>query len=206
MTPVTAVRPIALLDPQTHAHPVPSGPPWAEAVEVVDLYDLDRVDLSAYAGVVVEAMVDQEFLHRRRRQVRSFLDGGGTVVWSGQLFRPWLPGCGAFVAKEIRSVTDFHVHVVRPHPVFAGVEPADLTFRRGVAGFFARGHHPPPAGAEVLLALAGGEPVVYVERPSTGGTVFAHAGTGLLDWAEPASTASRIAPQLVAWIMENDER
>lgn len=199
---MTASRPIAVLDPQTRARPLPEGDAWCELVEVVDVYDLDRTDLARHAGVIIEGMVDQEFLYARRHAIQAFLDQGGTVVWSGQLFRPWLPGCGPFVPKEVRSVGDYHVQIVRSHPVFAGVAADDLTFRRGVAGFFARGHHPPPEDAQVLVALAGGEPVVYVDQRDRGGTVFAHAGTGLLEWAEPASTAALIAPQLVEWIIE----
>lgn len=117
---MAATKPIALLDAQTRAHPLPRDhQAWTDLVDVVDLYELGRVDLGRYAGVMVEGMVDQEFLHTRRREIRTFLDGGGTVVWSGQLFRPWLPGCGPFVPKEIHRVSDYHVEVVAPHPVFA---------------------------------------------------------------------------------------
>ncbi|MGH9182303.1 MAG: phosphate starvation-inducible protein PhoH [Acidimicrobiales bacterium] len=195
---------VALLDAQTAT--TPHDEPWARCIDIVDVYDLGRVDLGRYSGVVVEGMVDQEHLYRQRHQIGAYLDGGGLIVWSGQLFRPWLPGCGPFVPKEIRSFRDYAIRVVRPHPVFDGVDPEDLTLRRGVAGFFARGHHPPPEGAEVLLSLAEGEPVVYVDRTTTKGTVFAHAGTGLLRWAEPGSTAARISPQLLAWVQEGGGR
>ena len=38
----------------------------------------------------------------------------------------------------------YRVAELAPHPIFDGVDPDDLTLRKGVAGFFARGHHPPP--------------------------------------------------------------
>lgn len=197
---------IALLDSRTSPTPPHRGRPWSERLDVIDAYDLPGTDLASYSGVIVEGMVDQELLLDHRDVIASYLDGGGVVVWSGQLFRPWLPGCGAFVPTTISSFRDYQVEVASPHPVFDGVDPVDLTFRRGVAGFFARGQHPPPPGAEVVLTLAGGDPVVYVDRRTTAGTVFAHAGTGILGWAHSPSSAERIDVQLLDWIVTEGRR
>ncbi|HEX4864069.1 MAG TPA: hypothetical protein VFV02_08355, partial [Acidimicrobiales bacterium] len=149
---------------------------------------------------------DQEFLWMERHVIRRFLDRGRVVVWSGQLSRPWLPACGLFVPKRIRSVRDFEVHLVAPHPVFEGVDGRDLTFRRGVAGFFARGHNPPPPGVQVLACLGEDEPVVYVDSTTTAGTILAHSGTDLVGFADDDSTASRVVPQLLAWIEQEGGR
>lgn len=67
-----------------------------------------------------------------------------------------------------------------------------------MAGFFARGHHPPPPGAEVLATLAGGEPTTWIDRATTAGTVFTHAGD-LLTYPDGDSTAARVVPQLLDW-------
>lgn len=197
---------IALLDTQTSPFPAYEKEPWGAEVEAVDAYELPRTDLGRFVGLVIQGMVDQELFYRQRGLIRSFLDEGKVVVWSGQLFRPWLPGCGILVPATIRSYHDYTVHIVTPHPVFDGVDPTDLTYRRGVAGFFARGHHPLPEGAEVILALAGGEPIVYVDRTTTAGTILSHAGTGLLGWADSTSTAARINAQVLAWIRDEAGR
>ena len=84
--------------------------------------------------------------------------------------------------------------------MFAGVEARDLTFRRGVAGFFARGHNPPPPGAISLVELPGGEPVVYLDQVSSPGRILVHSGYGLLGSAGSQDTAGRVAPQLVKWV------
>ena len=85
-----------------------------------------------------------------------------------------------------------------------GVREEDLTFRRGVAGFFARGHHRPPPGAEILARLVDpedGEPIVYVDRVSTAGVILVHAGNDLIASVDRDSTAGRIAAQLVGWML-----
>ena len=189
-----------MLDARSSAGPSHNHEAVREHVELVDVYDLPAVDLEPYAGVIVTGMVDQEFLHSHRDVVSAYLGRGRVVVFCGQLLRPWLPGCGAFVPVTVRSFRDYTVRLVTPHPVFAGVDANDLTFRRGVAGFFARGHHPLPPGAVVLAALGGGAPTTYVDQRTTPGTILAHAGTDLLDYAGDETTAGRVAPQLLAWV------
>lgn len=197
------MRPVLLLDPQ--ASPEVDGRRWPTLtdVEVADIYDLGTIDLDRFAVLAIAGMVDQEFLWRHRDDVAGFLAQGRTVIFCGQLFRRWLPGCEPFVPAPIGGFADYAVHISRDaigsHPVFAGVNPDDLTFRRGVAGFFARGHHPPPPRATVLATLAGGQPITWVDQHSSPGTVFVHAGADLLGYGETDATAARLVPQLLDW-------
>lgn len=177
-------------------------PSVRDLVQRVDCYDLPALDLGRYRGLVAEGMIDQEFLYRHRQLIGDYLDRGGTVVFGGHLLRPWLPGAGMFVPKVITSFGDYEVRIVSDHPIFAGVDAHDLTYRRGVAGFFARGHNPPPTGAVVLAELAGGEPVVYLDRVTTAGVIVVHSGYGLLGYSTGETTAARVAPQLLAWISQ----
>jgi hypothetical protein len=165
---------------------------------------LPTLDLDRYRALIVSGSCDQEFLLRHAESIRAFLDQGKVLTFSGHLFRPWLPGAGMFQPKTIRSHHDYTVRIVAEHPVFAGVREEDLTFRKGVAGFFARGHHEPPPGSEILVRLVDaehGEPVVYVDRVSTGGVILVHAGNDLLASVDRDSTAGRIAGQLLRWIL-----
>lgn len=197
---------LVVLDQMTTTGDPFAREPWAGAVTAVDIYALPSLDLSPVGALLLGTMVDQEHLHRHRGILRSFLADGKVVVFSGHLLRPWLPGCGAFAPKQVRSFHDYALRLVTPHPVFAGVDAHDLTFRRGVAGFYARGHHPVPPGAEVLLALASGEPVTYVDRHTTPGTIVAHAGGGLFDGGEADTTAARVLPQLLVWLRSEVDR
>lgn len=193
------MRPALVLDPRTS--PVDRRQRWPalDDVEVVDVYELGEVVLDRFAALLITGMVDQEFLLAQREVVAAFLGRGGVVVFCGQLFRPWLPGCGLFVPAAITGFGDYVVHLAEPHPVFAGVDPTDLTFRRGVAGFFARGHHPPPPGATILATLAGGQPITWVDHHTTPGTTFVHAGADLLGYGDDDSSAARLVPQLLDW-------
>lgn len=192
------MKPLVLLDTRTSIRPFHHDPTVGDRLHVVDQYDLAATDLAAHAGVVVTAMADQEFLWAHRRLVARLLDDAKVVVFCGHLLRPWLPGCAPFEPAPVTSFRDYAVRLSEPRTIFAGVEETDLTFRRGVAGFFARGHHPPPPGAEVLATLAGGQPSTWIDRATTAGTVFTHAGD-LLAFPDDGSTAALVVPQLLDW-------
>lgn len=203
-------RPALLLDPQASPLPPERRWPGLDGVARVDMYDLGSIDLEPYSALLVAGMVDQEFLLRRAAEVAAFLARGRVVVFCGQLFRPWLPGCGPFVPAVIRGFGDYAVHIeeegLRQVPVYAGVEVDDLTFRRGVAGFFARGHHDPPPGATVLAQLARGQPITWVDERTTAGAVLVHAGADLLGSGDDGTTAARVAPQLLEWARRRGSR
>ena len=188
--------PIARLDMDTRS---PESEP--SRTDRIDLYAVGSENLTRYAALIVPAMADQEHLARHRDTIRDYLDAGGVVVFGGHLHRDWLPGAAPFVPLSPPSLRGYRVAEIAQHPIFDGVEADDLTFRRGVAGFFARGHHPVPDGAEVLVRLAGGEAATYVDRVSTGGTILVQASCDLLGYAGSAGgTAQRIPDQLLGWL------
>lgn len=156
--------------------------------------------------MIISGHSDQEFLASHASRIREFLTAGKVIQFSGQLFRRWLPGGSTFVAVDIDTYLDYSVRIVAAHPVFEGVEAADLTFRRRVAGFFARGYHPPPPGAQIFMTLASGEPIVYQDTISTSGTILVHAGTDLLSYVSPETSPGKIVPNLLEWIRDEHER
>jgi hypothetical protein len=192
---------VAVLDMDLRNH---DGTDWSHRVDRLDCYAIGSVDLTRYPALIITPNADQEHLARRQRVIRDYLDGGGVVVFGGHLHRDWLPGASMFVPLTIRSLDGYRVVEVADHPIFRGMG-TELTFRRGVAGFFARGHHPLPLGAEVLTRLFGGEPATYLDRVSTAGTIVVQAtsdllsycGDALLDWiiAESAQRRARAARQ-----------
>ncbi|MFN2495312.1 MAG: hypothetical protein ABR608_05315 [Pseudonocardiaceae bacterium] len=191
---------IAVLDMDTRN---PESRDWSGRTDRLDCYALGSADLTRYLALIITPNVDQEHLTGQRRAIRRYLDGGGVVVFGGHLNRDWLPGASAFVPLANRSLAGYRVMRVADHPIFRGKGPDELTFRHGVAGFFARGHHPVPTGAEVLTRLSGGEPATYLDRVSTAGTIVVQAtsdllnycGEALLDWvvAESAQRRARAA-------------
>jgi hypothetical protein len=93
------------------------------------------------------------------------------------------------------------------HPLFEGVSGQDLTFRRGVAGFWGRGHNAAPDGAVLLNgmdeepALA---PIDWIWQRPGGGIVISHAGNDFLTFAQAGigTGADKLAPNFARWLTD----
>lgn len=176
-------------------------------LDAVDLYAFDDAgfarSLAGYAAVLLPIHVDQRLLSRRRAALEAWLDGGGTLVVNGHVAHMFLNGLTPFVPLERPSLSDFAIAEATPHRIFAGVDRHDLTFRRGVAGFYGRGHNPPPPGAVVLNTLGPDRvPVDWLWRRPGGGRVFMHSGNNIWMYLTEDSTAARLPGQLVDWALD----
>lgn len=195
--------PIAFLDPRNpFTRGLDDRPELRDDCEAVDVYQLPETDLGTYAGMIVSSQIDQAYLLEHADRIEAFLDAGRVIAFSGHLSTPWLPGTSPFVEEPIGSHEDYRVEQVREHPIFEGVRDEDLTLQKGVAGFFARGHHPPPSGAKPLVRFVDGEPVVYVDEATTEGTILVHSGNDLVGFGRRDSTAARVPRQLVDWMQD----
>lgn len=176
-------------------------PDLGARVDAIAMQELGRADLGRYRGLLIGLHADQLLLQARRAQLEGFLAGGGTIVFCGHVAHPFLDELRQFEPMPGYRLDDLRVRLERPHPVWSGVDAEHLTFRRGVAGFYGRGHNPPPPGATVINTLGPQRrPVDFVCRPAAGGRLLVHAGADLWGYLEADSTASRMGPQLLDWI------
>ena len=163
-------------------------------IDAIDVYDLSTADLSGFTGLIISGRVDQEFLYRHREKIRAFLDAGKVVVYSGQLFRPWLPGAQDAVLVNLAELGGADAVTFNPHPIFGNINPTDF------GANFVHGYYPTPPGAEVVAALPDGKAVIYVDRTTTGGTILAHAGINFMNYIVEDTKVREVIPHLIAWI------
>ena len=169
-------------------------------------YDFANTELAPYDVLVITDFADQEYLYKYKGKIEQFLSEGKVVVFCGHLFRAWLPGCMPMMPKKIRGHQDYLVTVPEKSPIFAGVKVEDMVYRKGVAGFFARGYYLPPTNAEVCLTFTDGKVITYIDRETTKGTVIVHAGRNLLGYGQFENTSSRITPQFIEVLKAEVER
>jgi hypothetical protein len=122
------------------------------------------------------------------------LDDGKVVAFSGQLFRPWLPGASNTVLVDLHTLGATSAVTFVPHPILEGLSP-DL-----LGAGFVHGYNAAPAGAEVIASLPGGRAVIYIDRATTGGTILAHAGINFMNYIVEDTAVREIIPHLIAWI------
>ncbi len=180
-----------------------SHPDAVGGITTHDLYGLPALDLNKFGALLVSMHIDQRFLASRAEQIASFLQDGGTVIANGHLAYPFLPGMNGFHPLENYGLKDLAVRRLMDHAVWAGVSENDLTFRRGVAGFYGRAWHEPPKGAMVVHVLGTPDrPLDFIYRVGRGRVLF-HGGNDLWQYGG-ADSAGRILPQLLHWMFAGE--
>lgn len=176
------------------------NPRRPETFDYMDQYELSTETLAPYNCLVVTGQCDQEFLFEKSDVINRFLNDGNVLVFCGNLATPWLPGASLFVPKQINNFKDYELQMPMESPVFKGVDIQEMIFKKGVAGFFARGHHVPTNDVDVWLTIGEGRPATYVDRTTTRGTILVHSGYDLFGYdMGGGSTTGRIAGQLIDW-------
>lgn len=180
---------------------------YAGVLADLDLYQLPGADLSGVRGILAGAHVDQVFLRDHRPLLDGFVAAGGRLVACGQVVLPFVAGLCPFRPLSYRGVADLTVHRLADHPVWHGVDPADLTFRRGVAGFYGRGCYPDlPAAARVVHGLGAGRHPLDAAYPHGAGEVLVHGGNDLWGYLEDDTTAALMTPNLLDWVLAGGGR
>ncbi|GAB85710.1 hypothetical protein RVF83_23430 [Gordonia rubripertincta] len=174
-------------------------------VTPVDLYSLDEVDLTTVRGVLINGNCDQIFLERRRDLLTEFVTAGGRVAIMGHPLTRFLPGLGKWRKLQYFGPKDLAIVSGDAHPVWEGADPVDVSFRRGVSGFYARGYSDKlPEGAVVANRIGRNAlPVDYV-YPLGAGQVLVHGGLDVGVHQEDPNTSARIFPQLLTWLAQQE--
>jgi len=176
-------------------------PQLGPAVRAVDCYALGPEHLTRASAILIGTHCDQLALQARRTLLDAFVAGGGRAAVCGQVTRPFLAGLEPVRWLEDYRLEDLQVRRVAEHPVWAGVEPEDLTFRRGVAGFYGRAYLPSvPDGALVVHALGEIDRPLDVVYHYGEGAVLVHGGNDLWGYLHAPDTAARMTPQLLEWL------
>lgn len=171
--------------------------------QFVRAYDLDDGCMEGVRAVMICSHVDQRALQSRQTLLQKHFDSGVNMVVNGHVAHPFLDVLQPFVPLPRQSREELQVHRLAEHPVFEGVDAHDLTYRRGVAGFYGRGYNPPPPGARMINGLGTRRLPLDWEYDTAGsGKLLMHAGNDLWMHATDETSARRILPQLIHWLLE----
>ncbi len=184
------------------------GPRYADYFDaLVRPENLTDTDLSTYQVVIIPCRTPADRMMAHRAQLEAYLDGGGTIVATGesesQLF---LPGI-SFTPQPtnfwwwLTPGADLGVRIAVPgHDLFRRLEQRDVTWH--LHGWF-----DPPEGVEVLAVNGEGKPILYVDEVTTRGRMvvtsldpFYHHGSHFM----PATT--RFLDGFLPWIRDAFDR
>ena len=163
-------------------------------------WDVTASRIAAARGVMLTLHLDQIRAMEWRDGFETMLAKGGRVLLNGHAERPFLPGVGHFLlgGKQRKHLT---LSVLGDHPLFEGVDRLTFETRRGVAGFYGRGHNAMPAGAKALTGVGpDAAPLDWVLRRADGGAVLSHAGNDLWTGSEDMALIDRLLDNAVRWL------
>lgn len=171
-------------------------------VEYIPQYEIHKLDIFKFDAIIIPNFVDQEYLYRHKRLIDDYLNAKKVIVFFGHLFKPFLPKTALFMPEHINHFSDYSLYPNNDSSIYANVDTDDMTFNKGVAGFFARGHYQTQPEHEIHLTFRNGHVVTYVDRISTEGTLFMHAGRSLLGYTAQNKTTDYISSQFTAWLKQ----
>lgn len=165
--------------------------------------ELGDIDLAAFDVVLVPCRTPADRMIPHAARLRAYLDGGGTVVATGESNSElWLPGI-RFTPQPtnfwwwLTPGADLGVRVAAPdHSLFRHLTEKDCTYH--LHGWF-----DVPEGAEVLVVNEARKPILYIDEVTTGGRMvvtsldpFFHHGSHFM----PATT--RFLDGFLPWVRE----
>ena len=172
-------------------------------LRVIEEERLPSLDPVSVGGLIITSHVDQRWLAERKTWLETCLDGGARVVFNGHVESDFIDGLERYQPLKDRSVAAFAVTREADHPIWADYAGDELTFRKGVAGFYGRGCNPAPAGATVINRLDAGKerlPVDWEWRRPRGGRVLSHAGNDLWVTFEQTELNAELVGRIVDWM------
>ncbi len=203
---MTAKPPVFVL---SHRGGVPS--PFEEFVregriDGVWEWDLTPQMIAEAKGVLLTIHLDQVRAMEWREGFGSMLARGGRVLINGHVEQPFIDGVGRFMPSG-RTRTHLRLSALGMHPLFDGVDRLGFETRRGVAGFYGRGHNAMPRDAQALTGVGpAAAPLDWIWRRADGGAVLSHAGNDLWTSCDETAVMHRLAANIVRWLGHETER
>lgn len=172
------------------------------AIHDVDLYALDASLLDGATALLIGMHMDQRFLQANTALLDDYVARGGRIAISGHVAHPFLAGLSRVQPLDGGGIADLAIARAVAHPIWDGVALDDLTFRRGVAGFYGHAWHAPPEHATVIHTLGPARrPLDFVYAHGRG-EVLVHGGNDLWSFGGGDDSTRHLLPQLVAWLVE----
>lgn len=171
---------------------------------------LERLCEASWARLdvlLLPANSDQRYLMTVREKLEAWLEQGGTLVFNGHVAYPFLRWLQPFVASPPAGLAGLQLQRTASHPIFDGVALDALMYRRGVAGFYARGGNPAPSDALILHVVGPMQlPVDWLLTLPGGGRLFVHAGNDLWMFKPEDPAAACPVLQLLDWLAQSPVR
>lgn len=170
-------------------------------VTIIRDSELTDDDINQADGLITTTHLDQIGFLGHREALAHLFAREGRLFFNGHILKPFVEGLQTYRPMLSKRLSDFKLTRIAPHPIFDNFEPADMATRKGVAGFYGRGHNPMPKGAQAINGIGAlKQPIDWQWDLPDGGHIFSHAGNDL--WAqapEDSAGPKAFAERILLW-------
>lgn len=184
-------------------------------IAVRDVYDLDGIDLDAYAGIMVSGACDQRFLAARTDRLSAWVRAGGRILVNGHPLERFVENMPEYRKLDFHTTRDLWLTEMGSHSIWDGVDRRDVLFNTGVpgthsfeelehigvAGFYAHAYLVDlPEGAVVITGIGQGRLPVDVAYPLGTGEVILHLGNDMQAFNRPGTSAADLGERTLTYL------
>lgn len=167
--------------------------------------ELNIEHLRSATGLITSMHLDQIGMMEFSKELEEFLKRGGRWFFNGHLMRPLVFGLKNYEYINEEGKESLQLTQLANHPIFDGINRDSLAERKGVAGFYGRGHNPMPKGAIAITGVGRKQAAVdWVWKTPYGGEIFSHAGNDLQGTASDKKTSLRLINNIISWTMRKE--
>jgi len=178
-----------------------SAPPGAHRIDILDQYAFTPDALTGKDAILLGQHLDEHHLSGFKAILDGFFEDGGGIAVMGPVARPFLTVLSPHLAVGNGQRDDWVLENAADHPLMHEVDAHDLTYRKGVVGFWARGTIAPHPGATVLTRFAAtGAVADWAWEKENGGRLYVHPGNDVWGYAGEPNSSARVFPQLLDWM------
>ncbi len=164
---------------------------------------LDATSLDDAVALVITMHADQILLAERAPLLDGLLARGGRLLVNGPAMRPFVAGVRGFVPSGAGRIADLVLTPLVDHALFDGIPREAFQTRRGVAGFYGRGHTPPRPGATAITGIGQARaPLDWEWRHPSGRVLFWHAGNDMWTTLDETVLTERLARNICGWLAD----
>ncbi|MEN3930196.1 hypothetical protein WJT86_03865 [Microvirga sp. W0021] len=163
--------------------------------------DVTQHDIEEAPAAIITMHIDQNRAVNWLPWFSKLLDRGGRIAINGHVIRPYLEGVGTYIPAEKVGKSGLLLTVLGEHPIFEGIDRVACGVRKGVAGFYGRGHNQMPSGAVALTGVGPAKaPLDWIWQRPAGGEIFSHAGNDIWNISADEPINRRLTNNLVNWV------
>ncbi|NKQ40603.1 MAG: hypothetical protein HF962_03435 [Sulfurovum sp.] len=173
---------------------------------VIRQSQLSSRDITDATALITTMHLDQIGMMEFSKELEVFLERGGRWFFNGHMMRPLVYDLKNYIyIDEGGDRESLRLTELSDHFVFKDISRDAFLERKGVAGFYGRGHNPMPKGAVAITGVGRKKaPIDWVCKFGTEGEFFSHSGNDIWGAIGKGEMQNRLLENIITWVTKEE--